>query len=162
MRALTLLLIAAALVLAENCRASTNNPAIGGQMMTNFGSFSAAGGRFTINVQAMGGKLEVSRRQHIDSLTVTNPANGEIAVAHNASASDTISLKNWPARTNWFVYVENESRVWSYDGKALLGLLVENDAGGSIIYGPFPCEVPEQVRSHLPEAVRRKIKDAGK
>jgi len=159
MRALIWLLISAALILAGNSRASTNSPATDGKLITTFGSYSAVGGLWTIKVPGLGGKLEVARGQHVVSMAVTNPITKQISYAQNAFMTNTVSSDSWRAHTNWFVFVENDSRVWSYDGKESLDLLLEDAVGASLIAGPcaFPCEVPEPVRSRLPESVRRKL-----
>jgi hypothetical protein len=95
---------------------------------------------------------------------VTNPATGQIAISRHAFTTNTVSSDSWRAHTNWFVFVENESRVWCYDGQASLDLLSESPVISAIFHGPcpFPCKVPEQVRMRLSDAVRRKITTAGK
>jgi hypothetical protein len=164
MRTLIWLFISAGWILSQNARAATNNTAVDSKLITSFGSHSAAGGLLTINVPGWNGKWEVTRGKKIESLTVTNPAIGQVSYAYKGFVTNTVSSESWRAHTNWFVFVENESRVWCYDGNASLDLVLEDAVGTSLIAGPgtFPCAVPEEVRKRLPDAVKKKIKAASK
>jgi hypothetical protein len=73
----------------------------------------------------------------------------------------------WRAQDGWFVLVENDRRVWAYDGN--LGLLLfdaiknpEGSAAGSFgsMQGPtrFNCPVPEAVLTRISDAARKAIK----
>ena len=78
-------------------------------------------------------------------------------------------------KTGWFVYVENESRVWAYDGGSMIYLDTEtssggNNSSGAICYGVFrtdtfdsnfPCAVPAEVIARLPEQKRKEVQAHG-
>jgi len=72
----------------------------------------------------------------------------------------------WRAQAGWFVYVENEQRVWAYDGdrNLLLFDVLKNPDGGPAgstgnLSGPtkFSCRVPGQVLTRLSDAARNAI-----
>jgi hypothetical protein len=87
-------------------------------------------------------------------LTVSNV----LSTSYPAPANST-----WTAHTGWFVYIENESRVWVYDGDRRLMLesviINGNNSSGGACFDHFPCPVPAEVFSRLTvteqEAVRR-------
>jgi len=67
----------------------------------------------------------------------------------------TTRPQGWTTRPGWFVYVENGSRAWAYDGDRQLLLdseTAEGDTFGGTLYcqPDFPCSVPEAVVSRLP------------
>jgi hypothetical protein len=68
----------------------------------------------------------------------------------------------WRAQDGWFVLVENDRRVWMYDGYRSL-LLYEftrtPTGGGGSWSGPtkFDCPVPEVVLTRLSDAARKAI-----
>lgn len=73
----------------------------------------------------------------------------------------------WRAQDGWFVLVENERRVWAYDGDRDLLLFgaAKNPEGrpaGSVgsLQGPtkFNCPVPDAVLARLSDAIRKAIK----
>jgi hypothetical protein len=73
----------------------------------------------------------------------------------------------WRAQAGWFVLVENDRRVWAYDGdrNLLLFEVTRNPEGspeGSVgsLSGPtkFGCPVPEAVLTRLSDAARKAIK----
>ena len=72
-------------------------------------------------------------------------------------------VSTWTAHTGWFVYIENESRVWVYDGDRRLMLesvtINGNNSSGGACFDHFPCAVPAEVFSRLTvteqEAVRK-------
>jgi hypothetical protein len=111
-------------------------------------------------VSEQDGKLEVRRARHFDVLTTTNPVTRQVSITRDAAINITYSTDGWKAQTNWFVLVEDPSRLWAYDGDRYLRLLIINDAAGdSTSYGPraFPCPVPANVRSRLSAAARDQI-----
>ena len=131
-----------------------------GKMITAFGEHHAMGEAFIVKVSALDGKLEVVRGRHFDALTATNPMTGQVSTAHNASFTNSWSPDGWKAQTNWFVLVEDPSRLWAYDGdKYLYLLIITTAAGDSVSYGPrtFPCPVPASVRSRLSAAAQAQI-----
>ena len=128
-----------------------------GDLITAFGEHAVIGGAFTVRNSKGDGNLKVVRGRHFDMLTATNPATGQVAITHNASITNTYSTGGWKAQPNWFVFAENDSRLWAYDGDRYLWLLTVDDAAGdSGSYGPrsFPCPVPDEVRSRLSLAAR--------
>ncbi len=108
-------------------------------------------------------KIEVSE----DSIEFAHPASGGMGF--------TPDSHGWTAQTGWFVFVESESRVWAYDGDRQLYLDTETSNGnnsyeGAIYYGTFratnfdsnfPCAVPAEVISHLPEPKQKEIQSHG-
>ncbi len=94
-------------------------------------------------------------------------------------ASSTISVPGptadapgWRAHPGWFVFIENASRVWVYDGDRYLfletaSLLTPSPTGGNLRFtvyiapGSFPCAVPAPVFSRLSEAAQKPIKNHG-
>ena len=76
----------------------------------------------------------------------------------------------WRARDGWFVLVENDRRVWAYDGDLDLLLFdaTKNPEGGPAgsvgsLQGPtrFNCPVPEAVLTRISDAARKAIKRNG-
>lgn len=69
----------------------------------------------------------------------------------------------WRAQGGWFVLVENDQRIWAYDGDRNL-LLFEftptAHGGNSAVSGPtkFGCPVPDAVLTRLSAAARDAIK----
>ena len=101
-----------------------------------------------------------------NSIHFARPASGEV--------SFTPDSHGWRAKTGWFVFVESESRVWAYDGDRQLYLDAEtsngNNSYGAIYFGVFratkfdsnfPCAVPPEVISHLPEQKQKQIQTHG-
>jgi hypothetical protein len=97
-----------------------------------------------------------------DSIDFARPASGEM--------SFTPDSRGWRAKPGWFVFIESESRVWAYDGDRQLYLDTETSNAGSIYYGVFratnfdsnfPCAMPAQVISHLPEQRQKEIQTHG-
>jgi len=100
-----------------------------------------------------------------DSIDFARPASGGM--------SFTADSHGWRAQAGWFVFIESESRVWAYDGDRLY-LYTEtsngNNSWGAIYYGVFratnfdsnfPCAVPSEVISHLPEQKQKDIQTRG-
>jgi hypothetical protein len=84
--------------------------------------------------------------------------------------SFTPDSRGWRAQAGWFVFVESKFRVWAFDGDRRLYLDSETLGGGSIFYGIFratnfdsnyPCPVPAEVISHLPEQKQKEIQTHG-
>jgi hypothetical protein len=94
----------------------------------------------------------------------------------------TPESRGWRARAGWFVFIENKSRAWAYDGGSQIYLQVftaageNNNFGGALYVGTFfdesssgnnphkaffesnfPCPVPVEVASHLPERKQKEI-----
>jgi len=87
-------------------------------------------------------------------LTVSNA----VSTSYPAPANST-----WMGHVGWFVYIENESRVWVYDGDRRLMLesvtINGNNSSAGACFDHFPCAVPVEVFSRLTapeqEAVRK-------
>jgi len=97
----------------------------------------------------------------LDLSRLTRPIN-----ENGLNVTSTIGMPGWTAKAGWFVYVESESRVWSYDGDRQLYLYTETSNNGSVYYGSFgaagfdsnfPSVVPAEVISHLPEKYQKEI-----
>jgi hypothetical protein len=114
-----------------------------------FGTFPTPDGSWKIGVSE-------------DAIHFARPASGETAF--------TPDSHGWRAKAGWFVFIESESRVWAYDGDRQLYLDTEASNSGSIYYGVFratrydsnfPCAVPAEVISHLPEQRQKEIQTHG-
>ena len=92
--------------------------------------------------------------------TIRVAEDGTLHVSRNRLYShDTVSPLQWQARPGWCVFVENDVRVWAYDGHRNLWLL-EMTRSGTATHGPthFPCSVPTEMMTHLSEAARQALR----
>lgn len=92
--------------------------------------------------------------------TIRVAEDGTLHVSRNRFYShDTVSPMRWLARPGWCVFVENDVRVWAYDGSRNLWLL-EITKNGTATHGPtrFPCPVPAEMMTHLSEAARQALR----
>jgi len=130
-------------------------------MITNFGCTPLAECNLAINVSSNTHRLDIQQLR-LDLLDVTNPATGQVSPMFNASITNGYSSDGWFARSNWFVYVENEHRVWSYDGNRFLWLLNMDTNGNAGNYGPrsFPCKVPKKVLDRISGDARNAINNS--
>jgi hypothetical protein len=123
-------------------------PAFHPLLITTFGTNASSDGSWRIGVSE--NTLDVGRVVGLDGNDATPLSNW----------TSTISPGEWKAKTGWFVFIENKSNVWAYDGDRQLLLQVEtmneNNLGGSTYPGGYPCAVPDEVFSRLSE---RKQKD---
>jgi hypothetical protein len=101
-------------------------------------------------------RIEVSE----DAINFARPASG------GGGLGFTPDSHGWRAHADWFVFTENESRVWAYNGGSRLYLAVFYPSSCAIFYGifratnfdcNFPCAVPPEVISHLPELKTKEI-----
>jgi len=71
----------------------------------------------------------------------------------------TADAPGWKAHPGWFVFIENASRAWVYDGDHYLCLEIASGNGVGFYPTPrgFPCAVPAQVFSRLSEAAQKSI-----
>ena len=92
--------------------------------------------------------------------TIRVAEEGTLHVSRNRMYShDTVSPMQWQARHGWCVFVENDLRIWAYDGDRNLWMFqVTRD--GNTTHGPsrFPCPVPPAVLEKLSPAARQAIK----
>ena len=114
--------------------------------ITTRGTNTSPDGSWRVAVSAAGDSLDLARHQLLKGDGWTN------------SVWTSDSPEGWKAQTGWFVFIENESRVWAYDGDRYLSLLAVTPTSGSW-YGPsrFPCAVPTEVSSRLSESARRAV-----
>jgi hypothetical protein len=80
-------------------------------------------------------------------------------------SESSLDLSRSAAHAGWFVYIESEFRVWAYDGDRSLILQTETpsgpNSGGTTYSGRFPCAVPAEVFSRLPEQKQKEIQTHG-
>ena len=115
-------------------------------LITTRGTNTSPDGSWRVVVSPADDCLDLSRHQSLKEEGWTN------------SVWTTDSPQRWKAQAGWFVFIENESRVWAYDGDRYLSLLAVTPTSGSW-YGPgrFPCAVPTEVFSRLSEPARRAV-----
>ena len=92
--------------------------------------------------------------------TIRVAEDGTLHVSRNRLYNhDTVSPMQWQARPGWCVFVENDLRVWAYDGHRNLWLL-EVARSGTTTHGPtrFPCAVPAEMKANLSEAARQALR----
>ena len=90
---------------------------------------------------------------------VISEAEGSLHLSRlTGSGSVTTSPRGWTAQAGWFAFIENESRLWAYDGDHALYLLTATPESSGIS-GPrrFPCAVPPPIFSRLSEPAQRAI-----
>ena len=90
---------------------------------------------------------------------VISEAEGSLHLSRlTGSGSVTTSPHGWTAQAGWFAFIENESRLWAYDGDRALYLLTATPESSGIS-GPrrFPCAVPPPIFSRLSEPAQRAI-----
>ena len=112
-------------------------------------------------VSPAGDAVEISNNQSSRFVgQVPQGAGGSVEVWSSISVpGPTADSPGWRAHPGWFVFVENASRVWVYDGDRYLCL--ETDSGPDSAFYPtprgFPCPVPAQVFSRLSEGAQKSI-----
>jgi hypothetical protein len=69
----------------------------------------------------------------------------------------TAPSQGWKAHAGWFVYVQDESRVWVYNGDSYLCLWENTCNFGAFYPRPvsFPFAVPAEVLSRLSESAKK-------
>jgi len=138
---ISVLMVAAATLLGCAHRphvAAPSSPDTTGRLTTAFGEFSPAGSAWTVRVSDSDRQMKISRNTQFGSTAV--------------------SPSKWKAETGWFAFVENDERVWAYDGHGYLYLLtLTKDGTGS--YGPraFPCPIPHEVYTRLSASAQKDI-----
>jgi hypothetical protein len=119
-------------------------PAVNPVLITTPGR-STSDDTWRIGIDQAGNSLDLS---HHELLTGEGWSN---------SVWTTTSPDGWKTHAGWFVFIENESRVWAYDGDRLLILDVEKPGKGTLYSSGFPCAVPTEVFSRLPERKQKEI-----
>ncbi len=77
---------------------------------------------------------------------------------HKGGIETAVSPSAWRPRKGWFVFVENDSRLWAFDGVDEL-LLTEVSADGGVLYDLESLSImpPLQVMERLPEPIRKDV-----
>ena len=97
-----------------------------------------------------------------DSIDFAHPASGGVSL--------TPDSHGWRAQAGWFVFIESKSRVWAYDGNRMLYFYAEASSRGAFYPGVFhatnfdsnfPCAVPAEVISDLPEQRQKQMQTHG-
>ena len=146
MKPTRLITIASLFLFVCTIQAQTNSAS---RFITTFGGISSSDSPWEVQVSAADKTFHISYRYAPDT---------------NSSASVSVdSSSDWKARTGWFVFIENNERVWAYDGGSSLFLQSAKTAklGPTCTsYGPrsFPCPVPDVVLSRLSPEARKAIK----
>lgn len=136
--------IGAILVLASCSREPSGPTAM---LITQFEKVSVPGTPWIVNASESDRKIYIGR--HVDHRATTT-----------VSSARTV-------HQGWFVFVENDKRVWEYDGDTNLYevVVVPDELDGTItIYRPqHPHQpLPDEVRSRPSPAVRRIVEDDGR
>ena len=130
-----------------------------GLLINHFGLHQTPDGVLDVNVSASEGKLRFTWRGHFSTLSATNPITKQVSVSHNARIANTYSMPGWKAKPGWFVFVESNSRIWSYDGENRLWLLLLKSDGSSANYESpcFPCPVPPEALARVSASMKNEI-----
>ena len=118
--------------------------------MTAFGEVSRSDSPWTVRVSADDRTFQISYHYHHASGT------------NDSGILSVSSLADWRAKPGWFVFVENDERVWAYDGDQNLFLQVctasKLGATGTC-YGPghIPFPPPSEVLVRLTPEERKSI-----
>ena len=161
MRNIIPILIAAATVLV-GCQSrslvhpQTAAPTVAGappfrpMLMTTLGTHTSSDGTWRIGVSER--SLDLAR---------SAAAHGEGWTSSGWTTTGFGTASPWTAHAGWFVFIESESRVWAFDGDRLLILETYRSSGrnsSSTIYeSRFPCAVPGEVFSRLPERKQKEV-----
>jgi hypothetical protein len=93
--------------------------------------------------------------ESVEVRAVTKTADGKTSVSESIG---------WKPRGNWFVFVENDSRVWIFDGGTKLSMwnyvkLSESKSGSTWhTASNLPCPIPDQIGKLLSNQVLQSIK----
>jgi hypothetical protein len=119
-------------------------------LMTSFGTNTSSDGSWRIGVSER--SLDLSR---------SAAAHGEGWTSSGWTTTGFGTASPWTTHAGWFVFAESESRVWAFDGDRLLILKTYVSNGrnsSSAIYDHrFPCAVPAEVFSRLPERKQKEV-----
>lgn len=133
-----------AILVLVSCSREPSGPTA--MLITQFEKVSVPGTPWIVNASESDRKIYIGR--HVDHVTTT------------VSSA-------WTVRQGWFVFVENDKRVWEYDGDTnLYGVaIVPDERDGTLtVYRPQHLHrpLPDEVRSRLSPAARRIVDDDGK
>ena len=75
-----------------------------------------------------------------------------------------VSPSAWHPHKGWFVFIENDSRLWAFDGNGKM-LLFANNRKGQVLYefnsekgyNSLPTLPPDELLEKLPQQYREKI-----
>ena len=146
-RGLIVMAMASLLLLPQPVQAQLHSAA---RWMTEFGEVSFTGTPWTVCVSETNRTFQISYRY--DSGT------------NGAACINFASPADWRAKPGWFIFVENNERVWAYDGGSNLFLqsAIPYRLGPKCAsYGPsyFPYAVPGEVFGRLSKHTQDAIKD---
>lgn len=94
------------------------------------------------------------------------------AIYINELGKGTLTLQNFSFKENWFIYVENDQRIWVYDGDDdLHAILNYKEANKSSINGvsntcsggiciSLASKIPDKVMDRLSVSLQKKLKEA--
>jgi len=125
-------------------------------IIDKFGDFPSPDGIWHVSISEVDGTCKIGRRQSVKGQPIPGTSG---LLGLTVEGLKTISKDNWRARRGWFVFVENQSRIWCYDGADFLWLIQIDADGSSGSYGPhlFPCPIPPPVDLRLSDSVRKSI-----
>src|ERR1039458_9690785 len=88
---------------------------------------------------------------------VVSEADGSLQLSRLGGSSMKLG-GGWKAQPGWFAFIENEARVWTYNGDRALKLMIATPGQASVSGPPFPCAVPPPVFLRLSEPAKRALK----
>jgi len=122
-----------------------------GRFINTFGEISSSDCPWCVRVSDTNRTFHISYRYND---TTNAPGTGSVSVG---------SPSGWRAKSGWFIFIENNERIWAYDGGSSLFLQVATPTklGPTCTsYGSpsFPCPVPDEVLARLTPEARKAIK----
>ncbi len=137
---------------------STITPMTTNWLVTQFGQFRSQDGVWEVSIAGTNQPFKLVRGQYLDHVR-TGGSDGSTIATWTGALTNTYASEGWRAQPGWFVYIENQSQAWCYDGSNYLWLLRVDSQGSSGTYGPqsFPCPVPRQVYSRLSDSVQKAL-----
>ena len=124
--------------------------------VTELGQYRSSDGIWEVSVAAADQPFKLVRGQYLDHVRTVS-SDGSTIATWTGALTNTYATEGWKAQLGWFVYIENQSRAWCYDGSNYLWLLRVDSDGSSGSYGPqsFPCPVPRQVYERLSDTAQK-------
>jgi len=140
---------------------STTTPTTTNWFISQFGQYQSQDGVWQVSVPGAGQPFVLARGEYWDHVR-TVAADGSTLATWTGAVTNGYTTDGWKAQPGWFVYIENQSRAWCYDGSNYLWLL-QMKSNGSGAYGPrsFPCPVPPQVIARLSDSARNALYKGG-